>query len=77
MNPDSDPLGIANLNLPVFDVPQKEHWPMFIPLERVMAETEPQRAFYMKHYDSPEKRLRTKNPAPFIMHGPDPSSSGR
>ena len=36
-----------------------------------MAQTEPQRRFYMKHFDSPEKRLRDKNPTPFRMLPPD------
>ncbi len=59
------------MNFPVFDVPQVEHWPQFIPLERVIAEMAPQWEHCMKHYDSPEKRLRTKNPKPFWLY-PEP-----
>ncbi len=32
-----------------------------------MDQTEPQRQFYMQHDDSPERRLRNKNPASFWM----------
>jgi hypothetical protein len=35
--------------------------------EAVTDETEPQRQHYMKHFDSPEKRLRDKNPAKFRL----------
>ncbi len=76
MKPENDPFGLADLNFPVFDVPQKEHWPMFRPLEWIMDEMEPQRRLYMERYDTPEKRLRTKNPEPFRLHGPeDPPAS--
>ena len=68
MKPEEDPLATTVLNLPVFDTPQREHWPRKMCWEAVMDETEPQRRFYMKHFDSPEKRLRSKNPEPFKMH---------
>jgi hypothetical protein len=53
--------------LPVFDVPQKEWRPEKVSWERVMEETEAVRRYYMEHHDSPEKRLREKNPKPFRM----------
>jgi hypothetical protein len=67
MSTDKDPLDTTILNLPVFEVPQVERWPAKISWETVTAETEAQRRFYMEHYDSPERRLRNKNPAPFRM----------
>ena len=53
------------INLPIFDVPQKEWRPKVVRLEDVIAETEPLRRYYLEHYDDPEKRLRSKNPEPF------------
>jgi len=32
-----------------------------------MRETESVRRYYLEHYDTPEKRLRDKNPEPFRM----------
>jgi hypothetical protein len=58
------------LNLPVFAGPQRDHFGWKMTWEQVTAETEPQRQYYMEHFDSPEKRLRNKNPAPFRMHPP-------
>jgi hypothetical protein len=71
MNPKKDPLATTVLNLPVFDFPRQDSPPVKMTWEEVMAETEPQRQFYMKHFDSPEKRLHNKNPIPFRMHSPD------
>jgi len=67
MNPDRDPLATTALNLPVFDVPQRSHWPRKMTWEEVMDETRVQREYYMSYFDSPEKRLRNKNPTPFRM----------
>jgi hypothetical protein len=71
MNSDKDALPQPMLNLPVFEVPQRSHWPMWMSLEDIMDETEPMRQFYMERFDSPERRLRNKNPEPFRMHWPD------
>ncbi len=71
MNPERDPLATTVLNLPVFESRQRERPPGKMTWEEVMDQTEPQRRFYMEHYDSPEKRLRNKNPAPFRMLPPD------
>jgi hypothetical protein len=68
---DMKPFVFEPLNLPVFDVPQKEHWPCAITWKRAMEEFEPLRFHYMKHHDSPERRLRNKNPEPFRMHSSD------
>jgi hypothetical protein len=71
MNPEKDPLATTVLNLPVFDSPRRDCRPGKMTWEAVMDQSEPQRQFYMKHFHSPEKRLRNKNPAPFRMLPPD------
>ena len=53
--------------LPVFDQPQTERRNPCISWEEVICETEPVRLYYLEHFDSPERRLREKNPAPFRM----------
>jgi hypothetical protein len=68
MNSKKDDLATTVLNLPVFDIPERDHGARKMSWEAVMAETEAQRRFSMEHYDSPEKRLRNKNPKPFRMH---------
>jgi len=68
MNPEKDLLATTVLNLPVFDSPRRDRGPGKMTWEAVMDQTEPQREFYVKHFDSPEKRLRNKNPAPFRMN---------
>jgi hypothetical protein len=70
MNPESDPLKTARLNLPVFEAPQIKHVGGKLTWEQMTEATEAQRAFYMARYDSDEKRLRDKNPKPFHLHGP-------
>ena len=67
MNPEKDPLATTVLNLPVFDSPRRDPLALKMTWDEVMDQTEPQREFYMKHFDSPEKRLRNKNLAPFRM----------
>ena len=71
MKPNKDNLATTVLNLPVFDIPQRDRGPGKMSWEAVTDETEPQRQFYMTHFDSPERRLRNKNPAPFRMLPPD------
>lgn len=68
MNPENDPPATAALNLPVFEVPQQPHLLPGMTWNEVTDHTEPRRQFYMKHFDSPEKRLRDKNPKPFRLH---------
>ena len=63
----AEDLSTIILNLPVFESPQRAHWPTQLTWEEVTFQTEPQRAYYLEHFDSPEKRLRDKNPAPFVM----------
>jgi len=52
-------------DLPVFEEPQVEWLPKVVVWEEVIEETEPLRKYYLEHFDSPEKRLRDKNPNPF------------
>lgn len=68
MKTEKENLATAVLNLPVFESPKREYWPRKMAWEEVVFQTEPQREFYMKHFDSPERRLRNKNPAPFRMN---------
>lgn len=53
--------------LPAFDVPQIEREPSGVTWERAIRAFESQRLDYMRDFDSPEKRLRDKNPVPFRM----------
>jgi hypothetical protein len=73
MDPEKDqnPLATTVLNLPGLDGLRRNDAAAKMTWEEVMAQTEPQREFYMKHFDSPEKRLRNKNPEPFRMHSLD------
>jgi hypothetical protein len=60
--------GLAtDLRLPVFDQPLIEPWPMNISWEDAMRSFAPMREHYMRHFDSPEKRLRDKNPERFSL----------
>jgi hypothetical protein len=54
-------------DLPVFDVPQEEHWPAAISWDDAMREFGPLQRQYLERFDSPETRLSQKNPAPFEM----------
>jgi hypothetical protein len=66
MKPQSS--SIADFDLPVFDKPQAEWWERpRVAWEDVMRQTAPFRDYYMRHHDSPERRLRDKNPAPFRL----------
>lgn len=56
-----------DLNLPAFTEPQREHWPMRITWTQAMRLLAPTRDYYMQHFDSPEQRLRDKNPIPFRL----------
>ncbi len=54
-------------DLPVFDIPQREHWPAPISWDRAIQEFDDARRQYMKDFDSPQARLRDKNPEPFRL----------
>ena len=56
-----------DLNLPEFEVPQAEHWPSQMSWSAAMRIFAPARVHYMREFDSPEQRMRDKNPAPFRL----------
>lgn len=51
--------------LPVFEEPQVELWPSRMSWAEAMRHFAPTREHYMRYFDSPERRLRDKNPKPF------------
>jgi len=57
----------CDLNLPVFDQPLIEPWPMKMSWENAIRSFAATREHYMRNFDSPEKRWRDKNPAPFCL----------
>ncbi len=48
------------LNLPVFEERQAEHWPSKMSWSDAMRNFAPVRERYMREFDSPEKRLHDK-----------------
>ena len=67
MKTDAEKLAFEPFDLPVFDKPQIERRPGNLSWEPVMRETESLRRYYLENYDTPERRLRDKNPKPFRM----------
>ena len=57
----------SDLKLPVFDKPQIEPWPVKMSWAAAMRHLAPSRSHFSWGSDSPEKRLREKNPAPFVL----------
>jgi hypothetical protein len=56
-----------DLNLPDFDRPLEEHSPSAMTWSDTPRYFAAARAPYMKEFDSPEKRLRDKNPRRFEL----------
>ena len=56
-----------DLNLPEFDAPQVEHWPSKMSWSDAMRSFAATRARYMREFDSPQQRLRDKNPERFRL----------
>ena len=54
-------------DLPVFDKPQVERWPLDITWDQATRAFDAQRKQYMRTYYSAADRLRDKNPEPFRM----------
>jgi len=52
-------------DFPVFDEPQRERPRRSMDWSAVQRNFAPLLEFYRRHHDSPEKRLRSKNPEPF------------
>ena len=61
-----EPLAL-DLKLPEFEQPQLEHWPSDMSWAEAMRRFEKARTRYLREHDSPEERLRTKNPEPFRL----------
>jgi hypothetical protein len=57
----------CDLHLPVFDEPLIEPWPMKMSWEDAVRSFAATREYYMRNFDSPEKRWRDKNPALFRL----------
>jgi hypothetical protein len=55
------------VELPVFDAPPAEHWPSRMSWSDAMRAFAPYRDYYMRRFDSPERRLRARNPEPFRL----------
>jgi transposase len=59
---------LANdLRLPAFTKPQREHWPSEMSWADAMRHFERARIDYMRKFDSPEARLRSKNTERFTL----------
>jgi hypothetical protein len=56
-----------DLNLPQFEAPQAEHWPSKMSWSDAMRIFAPARARYMREFDSPQQRVRDKNPERFRL----------
>ena len=56
-----------DLNLPVFTEPMREHWPSAMTWVDAVRHFNTFRERYMRDFDSPEQRLRDKNPKPFRL----------
>jgi len=54
-------------DFPVFDQPMIEPWPLKISWSDAIRQMAPLRDHYMRHFDSPERRLADKNPKPFEL----------
>jgi hypothetical protein len=63
---DNEPLA-RDLNLPDCCEPLAEPWPVKMTWAEAMRHFQASREYYMRHLDSPEERLRNKNPESFIL----------
>jgi hypothetical protein len=55
------------IELPVFDAMPAEHWPLQMSWSDAMRAFAPYRDYYLRRFDSPERRLRARNPEPFRL----------
>jgi hypothetical protein len=55
------------VELPVFDAMPAEHWPSRMSWSDAMRAFAPYRDYYLRRFDSPERRLRARNPEPFRL----------
>jgi hypothetical protein len=56
-----------DMNFPDFHEPLAEPWPVKMSWAQAMRHFQASREYYMRHFDSLEKRWREKNPAPFVL----------
>lgn len=63
---DKPPLA-SDIDLPACDEPMREHWPLEMTWSDAMEHFAPARERYMRGFDSPEQRLRAKNPERFRL----------
>ena len=56
-----------DIELPVFDTAPAEHWPLQMSWSDAVRAFAPYRDYYMRRFDSPERRLRARNPEPFKL----------
>jgi hypothetical protein len=52
---------------PVFTEPMREHSPVKMSWAEAIRYFAPMRDYYMRHHDSPERRLANKNPERFRL----------
>lgn len=57
----------ADFVLPVFEEPTQEHWPLAMSWSDAIRHFAAARDQYMRHFDSPERRLGAKNPKRFRL----------
>jgi hypothetical protein len=57
----------TEIRFPVFTESQKEHWPSQMSWEEAVQSFAAVREHYLLNFDSPEERLRQKNPEPFRL----------
>ena len=57
----------ADIRLPVFDEPMREHWPSKMSWADAVRSFAASREHYMRNFDSPEERWRRKNPELFRL----------
>lgn len=56
----------CDLNLPVFEEPLMEPWPVNMSWLQAMRHLARTRG-YVRNFESPQDRLRGKNPTPFVL----------
>jgi hypothetical protein len=67
MNSNSAKRDFDFFELPVFDEPQIERWPLNVTWDQAMRAFDAQRKQYMHTHYSAARRLRDENPEPFRM----------
>jgi hypothetical protein len=66
-SPNNSPPLAHDFDLPVFDKPQIEPWPVKMSWSQAMRHLAASRSHSIRDVTSPEERLRGKNPARFVL----------